>query len=118
MQKPHKFNFSWYVPGTPETFVQISLFSEGPEQSFVRLMHDGWDDSSARPSRVLRAAGGGLENDVLPALKRAGRGGLRSNRQILCGEKVPSGYSKSPVPRSSNPSVRHRPFEPAFSGVG
>jgi uncharacterized protein YndB with AHSA1/START domain len=71
LQKPHKFNFSWYVPGTPQTLVQISVFSEGPSNSFVRLMHFGWDQFP--PEAVqgfydqLSTAWGGA---ILPSLKR------------------------------------------------
>src|SRR5689334_21402676 len=43
LKPPHKFDFSWYVPGTPATMVEMSLFSEGPAKSFVRLVHSGWD---------------------------------------------------------------------------
>lgn len=30
LRPPHKFDFTWQVPGTPATLVEISLFSEGP----------------------------------------------------------------------------------------
>ena len=44
MEKPDRFGFSWYIPGTPETTVHISLSDDGPGKTFVRLIHDGWDD--------------------------------------------------------------------------
>jgi uncharacterized protein YndB with AHSA1/START domain len=71
LQQPNKFNFSWYVPGTPQTLVQISLFSEGPEQSFVRLLHFGCDQFPAAAVQgfydQLKIAWG---QAVLPNLKR------------------------------------------------
>lgn len=71
LQPPHKFNFTWYVPGTPPTMVQISLFSEGPDRTFVRLVHDGWEQFPADAVRPfydqLKA---GWSGAVLPGLKR------------------------------------------------
>jgi uncharacterized protein YndB with AHSA1/START domain len=71
VQKPHKFNFTWFQPGTPETLVQISLFSEGAERTFVRLIHDGWDQfppDSIRP--FYDALKSGWSGAVLPGLRR------------------------------------------------
>lgn len=71
LQKPHKFDFSWYVPGTPQTMVQISVFSEGAEISFVRLMHDGWDDFEREAIEdFYNGLAAGWRDDVLPGLKR------------------------------------------------
>ncbi|HVY51604.1 MAG TPA: SRPBCC domain-containing protein [Devosia sp.] len=71
MQKPHKFNFSWYVPGTPETLVQISLFTDGPRQTFVRLIHDGWDDFEREAIEgFYNDIAAGWKMAVLPNLKR------------------------------------------------
>jgi uncharacterized protein YndB with AHSA1/START domain len=71
LQKPHKFEFSWYLPGTPQTMVHISLFSEGPARSFVRLMHDGWDDFEREAIEdFYDELARGWADDVLPALKR------------------------------------------------
>jgi uncharacterized protein YndB with AHSA1/START domain len=71
MQKPHRFNFSWYVPGTPQTMVQISLFSEGARSTAVRLIHDGWDDFEREAIEdFYDGLAAGWQNDVLPALKR------------------------------------------------
>ena len=71
LQQPHKFNFSWYIPGTPQTLVQISLFSEGQANSFVRLLHFGWDQF---PPEAARGFHGQLSRAwtevVLPSLKR------------------------------------------------
>jgi uncharacterized protein YndB with AHSA1/START domain len=71
LQKPNKFNFSWYVPGTEATMVQISLFSEGAANSFVRLMHDGWDDFERDAiEEFYNQLAAGWQNDVLPNLKK------------------------------------------------
>jgi uncharacterized protein YndB with AHSA1/START domain len=71
MQPPHKFNFSWYLPGTPETSVSISLFSEGPQKSFARLMHDGWDDFEREAIEgFYDQLAIGWKSAVLPGLKR------------------------------------------------
>ena len=72
IQQPHKFNFSWFQPGTPETVVHISLFSEGPDKTFVRLMHDGWDQFPADLVQLFYdQLVGGWKSAVLPGLKRA-----------------------------------------------
>lgn len=70
IQKPHKFNFSWYQPGTPPTLVQISLFSES-NQTFVRLMHDGWDEYEREAMEgYYEELTRQWRSDALPALKR------------------------------------------------
>ena len=70
LDKPHKFDFSWYLPGTPQTMVQISLFSEGPADTFVRLMHDGWDDFEREAIEdFYDQLAGNWETEVLPRLK-------------------------------------------------
>lgn len=71
MQKPHKFNFSWYLPGTPQTLVQISLFEEGRDKTSVRLIHDGWDDFEREAIEgFYEQLSAGWQNDALPSLKR------------------------------------------------
>jgi uncharacterized protein YndB with AHSA1/START domain len=75
LQKPEKFDFSWYVPGTEATMVQISLFSEGPNRTFVRLLHDGWDDFERDAIEdFYEALAAGWKTDALPALKRVAEG--------------------------------------------
>lgn len=68
--------FSWYLPGTPETHVEITL--DGPEAGpvTVRLAHTGWDqfdDETIRPIHDLLS--GGWRGFVLPNLKRAAEQG-------------------------------------------
>lgn len=71
IQPPNKFNFSWYVPGTPQTLVQISLFSEGPRKTFIRLMHDGWDDFEREAVEgFYEQLARGWKHHVLPGIKR------------------------------------------------
>ena len=71
MEKPERFGFSWYVPGTPETTVHISLSSDGPNRTFVRLIHDGWDDFDREAIEdFYDQLAGDWGETVLPALKR------------------------------------------------
>ena len=52
--------------------MQISLFSEGPNRTFVRLMHEGWDQF---PHEAIKPfydqLGKGWKSSVLPNLRRA-----------------------------------------------
>ncbi len=72
MQAPHKFNFTWHVPGTPKTTVEISLFSEGVSQSFARLVHSGWEQFPvAEVAGIHQALTAGWRDSVLPHFKAA-----------------------------------------------
>jgi uncharacterized protein YndB with AHSA1/START domain len=72
LKPPHKFDFTWYMPGTLQTVVEISLFSEGPDRSFVRLVHSGWEQFPAEQVRVFHdQLAAGWRDNVLPNLKRA-----------------------------------------------
>jgi uncharacterized protein YndB with AHSA1/START domain len=72
LRAPHNFDFTWYMPGTPATFVKISLFSEGPDRSFVRLSHEGWEQFPADMVRAFHEQlSGGWSGGVLPGLRRA-----------------------------------------------
>jgi uncharacterized protein YndB with AHSA1/START domain len=71
MQPPHRFNFTWYVPGSPETLVQFGLDTEAASGTMVRLMHDGWDDFEREAiGDFYDQLARGWQNTVLPALKR------------------------------------------------
>jgi uncharacterized protein YndB with AHSA1/START domain len=71
MKEPHKLDFTWFVPGTPATLVEISLFSEGPARSFVRMVHSGWDQFPADAVRGFHdQLTIGWKEGVLPNLKR------------------------------------------------
>lgn len=68
--------FSWYLPGTPETHVEIRL--SGPEAgpTSVQLAHTGWDqfdDEAIRPIHDMLS--GGWRGFVLPNLKRSAEQG-------------------------------------------
>jgi uncharacterized protein YndB with AHSA1/START domain len=75
LKPPHKFDFSWYMPGTPQTMVEISLFSEGPARSFVRLVHGGWEQFRAEDVRAIHdQLARGWRDSVLPNLKQLAEG--------------------------------------------
>lgn len=69
IQEPHGFAFSWYLPGTPETRVDITLDVQrsGTE---VALIHSGWDEFDPTAVRSIRdALANGWGRSVLPQLK-------------------------------------------------
>jgi uncharacterized protein YndB with AHSA1/START domain len=72
LDKPNKFVFSWFQPGTPETIVEFHLFPDGADKTLVRLIHDGWDQF---PADAVKPFYDQLKSDwrssVLPNLKRA-----------------------------------------------
>jgi len=70
LDKPRRFAFSWYLPGTPETQVEILL--EGQDEATeVTLTHTGWDQFDAGAIRDIRdALAGGWKSFVLPGLKQ------------------------------------------------
>jgi uncharacterized protein YndB with AHSA1/START domain len=72
LQPPHKFSFTWYILGTPGTLVQISLFSEGADRTFVRLVHEGWEQFPVEKVRSFHdQLSDGWRNAMLPNLKAA-----------------------------------------------
>jgi len=69
-ENPSTFHFSWFVPGTPETEVEIRLSSLAPRQTKVTLTHSGWDRFSAADVRPFwDALSQGWASYVLPGLK-------------------------------------------------
>ena len=69
-EKPSVFRFSWFVPGTPETEVEIRLTSLAPKQTRVVLTHSGWDKFNAADVRQFwEALSQGWASHVLPGLK-------------------------------------------------
>ena len=71
MEKSERFQFSWYIPGTQETTVHISLADDGPGKTFVRLIHDGWDDFEREAIEdFYERLAEGWRSAVLPNLKR------------------------------------------------
>jgi hypothetical protein len=52
--------------------VKISLFSEGPDRSFVRLTHEGWEQFPVEAVRAFHEQlSNGWNGGVLPGLRRA-----------------------------------------------
>lgn len=75
LEKPTRFSFSWYLPGTPETTVHITLLPEGDASTFVRLMHDEWDDFEREAIEdYYDQLAGNWETEVLPRLKALAEG--------------------------------------------
>lgn len=71
LKKPDTFCFSWFVPGTPATEVEIRLSSLAPKQTKVTLTHSGWDKFRAADVRMFwEALQGGWKSWVLPGLKQ------------------------------------------------
>ena len=69
LDEPNLFSFSWFLPGTPATTVNIHLEPSG-ETTRVTLVHDGWDQFDAEAIRQIRdALAGGWKSFVLPGLK-------------------------------------------------
>jgi len=52
LQRPNRFNFSWYLPGTPYTLVAMTLFAEGAGESYVHVIHGGWAQFEAAAVRA------------------------------------------------------------------
>jgi uncharacterized protein YndB with AHSA1/START domain len=70
LEAPHRFAFSWFLPGTPRTTVDITLAPQDGGTR-VRLVHGGWDQFDAADIAAIRGAlEGGWGGFVLPQLKR------------------------------------------------
>jgi len=70
LEEPRRFAFSWYLPGTPATRVDITLAASGPGTE-VTLEHSGWDQFDPAVIGEIRSAlEGGWRSAVLPNLKR------------------------------------------------
>jgi uncharacterized protein YndB with AHSA1/START domain len=68
--EPNTFRFSWFVPGTPDTDVEIRLTALAPKQTRVVLTHSGWDKFNAADVRPFwEALSQGWASYVLPGLK-------------------------------------------------
>jgi uncharacterized protein YndB with AHSA1/START domain len=71
VEPPGRLRFSWFLPGTPKTHVTISVQERDSGRSFVRLLHDGWDQFDPEQMRGIRdMLAGGWTSFVLPGLKR------------------------------------------------
>ncbi len=71
LDPPHRFVFSWFLPDTPETRVEIELEAQG-EGTRVTLTHSGWDQfDPADIQAIYTALAGGWTSSVLPNLKQS-----------------------------------------------
>jgi len=69
LEEPDQFKFSWYLPGTPATEVEI-LLEAVEDQTEVTLKHTGWNQFDASAIRDIRdALAGGWKSFVLPGLR-------------------------------------------------
>ena len=72
LDEPNRFTFAWFVPGTPETKVTISLAADGPRRTLVRLAHEGWDQFPAEMVKPFHdQLKSGWSSGALPSLKAA-----------------------------------------------
>lgn len=70
LNEPNRFAFSWYLPGTPETRVDITLRGDGAG-TLVELKHSGWEQFDAAAIRSIRdALENGWRSFVLPQFKQ------------------------------------------------
>lgn len=69
LEEPERFAFSWFLPGMPETRVDLTLRgTEGGTE--VTLTHAGWDQFDAGEIADIREAlEGGWRSGVLPGLR-------------------------------------------------
>ena len=71
LERPHRLAFSWYMPGTPKTHVEIVLTATSDQTTTARLVHAGWDQFDADELRAVhQLLDGGWRSHVLPGLKR------------------------------------------------
>jgi uncharacterized protein YndB with AHSA1/START domain len=74
LEAPDRMRFSWYMPGTPKTYVDLVL-EDGDDGTMVRLVHTGWDQFADDDIRAIRdMLDGGWSSFVLPGLKRVAEG--------------------------------------------
>ncbi|HVY89867.1 MAG TPA: SRPBCC domain-containing protein [Hyphomonadaceae bacterium] len=76
LDEPNTFRFSWFMPGTPTTEVEIRLAEVGPKETRVTLTHSGWDKFNAADVRMIwEALSGGWISYVLPGFKKTAEAG-------------------------------------------
>ncbi|MBS0295713.1 MAG: SRPBCC domain-containing protein [Proteobacteria bacterium] len=70
LEPPSLMRFSWYMPGTPKTHVELRAEPAGGAVR-VSLVHSGWDQFEPDQVRAIRdMLDGGWRSFVLPGLKR------------------------------------------------
>ena len=76
LEPPARMRFSWFMPGTPKTLVEVSLTDNEDGSTTARLRHSGWDAFDAGEMRAIRdMLDGGWKTFVLPGLKRVAEAG-------------------------------------------
>jgi uncharacterized protein YndB with AHSA1/START domain len=76
LEPPERMRFSWFMPGTPKTEVEIVLTGNDDGSTTARLVHSGWDRFEADQVRAIRdMLDGGWKSFVLPGLKRVTEAG-------------------------------------------
>lgn len=71
LEPPRLLRFSWFMPGTPKTYVDITLTGEASGPITAALVHSGWDQFKAEDIRAIRdMLDGGWRSFVLPNFKR------------------------------------------------
>ena len=75
IEPPDRLRFSWFLPGTPETHVEIVLSGPAEGPTTACLLHSGWEQFDAESIRPVRdMLDGGWRSFVLPNLKRSVEG--------------------------------------------
>ena len=75
LEPPQRLRFSWFMPGTPKTYVEIVLSAGADGTTSARLVHGGWDQFAADDLRAIhQMLEGGWRSYVLPGLKRVAEG--------------------------------------------
>jgi len=75
LEPPERVAFSWFLPGTPRTLVEI-IVTRTQGGSRVSLVHSGWDQFDPSAMRSLRdGLDGGWSGAVLPQLTRVAEAG-------------------------------------------
>lgn len=70
MEPPRRFVFSWYMPGTPKTMVELTLEAT-PAGTRASLAHGGWDEFDEADARAVHdGLTSGWGGYCLPNLKR------------------------------------------------
>jgi uncharacterized protein YndB with AHSA1/START domain len=68
---PERIVFSWFLPGTPKTHVEIALIANPDGTTTARLTHSGWDQFDAGQLRAVHEMlAGGWRSGALPNLRR------------------------------------------------
>ncbi len=75
LEPPRRMVFSWFLPGTPTTEVEILLVPVA-NGTRAELRHRGWHQFEGDQIKAIRdMLAGGWSSFVLPQLKRAAEGG-------------------------------------------